>query len=321
MILFKNETGCHKSLYQLNYTLVSNRNTYKDSPYRKYSMARNTHFLGYTAALPLVAALSTTCIPGQSYDPPLDLENSVSHYVCPIDASSHNNLSEEGKTFSVSFDKNSWSLKGFTEIIGYARDLHPGMSVIVRGYAHTPQGLTEQYAQKRIESVSLFLQRGNAFLDFFPEIVYDAQGSAERKVEIIPQRSRVHEALDSMIEGYDTILIEQSMAMQKNGLWAALQAYDFAGKSVSLVTGFSPDCGKAFTDISALGRSVLLEGVGSYITHTDKDVLVISAGLSEELSDLVKKYPQVAILSPETLDGDGVADADTGRTRNYSRTY
>ncbi len=285
-------------------------------------MARNTTFSGYTAALPIVAALTTTCIPERNYDPSLDTERTTLHYVCPIDASSPRNLPDDGKTFSLSFDKHSWSLKGYTDIIDYAQSLAPGMSVLVRAYANAPHGLTEDYAEKRIDSALLFLQRGNPGIDFVSEIVYDAKASAQRMVEVIPQRSRVHEALDSMIGGYDTVLIEQSMDMQNEGLWAALQAYDFSGKTVSLVTALPPDCGKPFSRLEAMGRSVVSEGVNEYLAQRDERVLVISSGLSRGLTDILTKKPRVAVLSPETLEGDGLADGgDTGRTRRYGSTY
>jgi len=231
-------------------------------------------------------------------------------------------LPGEGKIFSLPFDKNSWSLKGYTDITDYARTLVPGMSVIVRAYANNPKGITEEYAKKRIDSALLFLERGNGAIDFIPEIVYDAQASAQRIVEVIPQRSRVHDALDSVIGGYDSVLIEQSMDMQKNGLWAALQAYDFSDKAVSLVTGIPPECGKSLSQLQAMGRSAVTEGLHEYLAQGDERVLVISSRLSEDLSSILKEHPQVVVLSPEILEGDGLADAgDTGRVKRYGNTY
>ncbi|MDP3728261.1 MAG: hypothetical protein Q8R18_02285 [bacterium] len=283
---------------------------------------KRKNFSGYTATLPLVALLTTTCIPERDFARHIDSEKNSMNYVCQIDTSSHNVLPDDGKTFSLSFDNDSWSLKGYKDIMDYAQSLHPGMSVTVRAYAHTPQGITESYAKKRIESVSLFLQRGNGALDFVPEIVYDRKANAQKIVEIIPQKSRVHEALDNMVGDYDTVLVEHSAAMQKDGLWAALQAYDFAGKTVSLVTGLSPDCGRSLKDIQALGRSVIIEGLSSYLDQEQGRTLIISAGLSEDLTGILKKHPYVAVFSPETLEGDGLADAgDTGRTKKYRNNY
>ncbi len=285
-------------------------------------MVANTKSLWYTTTIPIVAALTTTCIPERHFENLIDSESSAKNNVCHIDTSSHNILSEEGESFSISFDKKSWSLKGYADIIEYARSLTPGMSVVVRAYAHTPHGITEDYARKRIENVALFLGRGNGDLDIVPEIVYDAKGSTQRMVEILPQVSRVHEALDSIIEGYDNVLIEQSIAMRNNGLWNALQAYDFAGRNVSIATRLPYNCEKEFKDIPAQGMSVLPEGINQYLSIKDRQVLVIGAGISEELTKILKKHPQVVMLSQATLEGDGIADVeDTGRIRKSGDTY
>lgn len=284
-------------------------------------MKKHTASLGYTTSLPLVAALTTACIPERNYTPSLDTESPSSGYVCPITVSSPKKLPEEEKSFSLLFDKHSWSLKGYTTIMDYARNLTPGMSVIVRAYAHTPHGLTEQYAQKRIESTILFLERGNEHIDFVSEIVYDAKASVMGKVDVIPQKSRVHEALDTLIGAYDKILIEQSMAMQKDGFWNALQSYDFSGKSVSLVTSLPPECGKDLSRLSAVGRSTLVDGVEEYLAQHNERFLVIGSALSKDLTQLLKENSSVAVLSPDNLESDGVASAEDTGARSYKGMY
>lgn len=236
-------------------------------------------------------------------EPHTSLVEEKKSYVCPVDAhSTQRILPENGKELKIFFAPHSWSLQNYKQILDYAKSLSPGMSVTVRAYAHTVGGITEKYAEKRIENVILFLERGNAALDFIPEIVYS---SSQRELEVIPQKSRIHEKLDTALSTYEYVLIEQSSAMQKHGLWAALQNYSFP-LEVSLLSENNNDCGKKLEDIDAKGNSILKEGITDYI-HSGfiGKTLVISTDIPQGLEDILADAGadvDIEVLTLQDLD-------------------
>ncbi|HIH14983.1 MAG: hypothetical protein QT08_C0016G0012 [archaeon GW2011_AR17] len=269
--------------------------------------------LGSTASLPFVALLNSTCVSEDYLEQSLFAAASSLDYICPVQSVPSHYLPQEAEDMQISFPHRSWSLEEYRILLDYAKSLEPGMTVTLHGYANSRGGLTEGYAQKRIKSVKLFLERGNSLLDFVPEIHYDASPAEQAQVKIVPGKSRIHEALDQILADYDAVYIEQSTAMQKQGLWIALQTYDFP-VPVSLVSSLLPYCGKALEDIEAVGHSVLAEGLAQYLRQEEKQkVLVIHAESSAELSKVLEKDSErlLSLLSLENLERDGIADADT----------